>query len=242
VQNAGGEPIAYRGSASEPMVIPLREAGAPAAVASASAEEEDDDSGDARWFVALTLGGGAGWTSGGGEVTPKGSVGAGELAPAPLGHLAPEIGYFVNDGFMLSVQLRLQYVTGTTPQNAPAGATDCGNDGVCHGATAALAGFLRATWLWGRAGRLHPYLALTAGGGNIRHVATLKNVSTCGDAARPVPCRDTVAAGPVFAGAGAGLIWNATDSVALTLGLTALAGFPAFTAHADLNGGVAFEF
>jgi hypothetical protein len=214
--------------------------------AGAAGEAEGDESnyeeGDwPHWFLGLALGGGAGFTSGHGEVTPQGMVSPSRIAPAALGQASPEIGYFVREDLLISVQMRFQYVTGTTQQNAPAGSGDCGPDHVCTPARSAVAGFARATWLWGEE-NLHPYLTATAGGGYIRHVATLKNVVTCGDPAKPVPCVDTVAAGPVFVGGGAGLFYSLYDHLALTLGLNALLGFTTFTAHVDLNGGIALEF
>jgi hypothetical protein len=237
-QDDAGASLASRGSAARPLVVALKEAGAPEETVGDQSDEEETGP---HFFLGLALGGGAGWTTGNGDVTTHGMVSPARIAPAWLGQASPEIGYFVNEGLLISVQARLQYVTGTTPQNAPAGSSDCGPDHVCNPAQSALAVLGRVTWLWGEE-NLHPYLAATAGGGYIRHVATLKNVSTCGDAARPVPCVDTVAAGPVFVGGGGGFFYNFADHAAVTFGFNALLGFTAFTAHVDLNGGVALEF
>ena len=46
----------------------------------------------------------------------------------------------------------------------------------------------------------------------------------------------------MFAGVGAGIMYNLSPAFALTLGTNALLGFTKFTFHVDLNAGVAFEF
>ena len=55
-------------------------------------------------------------------------------------------------------------------------------------------------------------------------------------------CVDTVPSGPVFAGVGAGIMYNVSPTFALTFGTNALLGFTKFTFHVDLNAGVALEF
>jgi hypothetical protein len=55
-------------------------------------------------------------------------------------------------------------------------------------------------------------------------------------------CVDTVPAGPIFVGAGAGIMYNVSPAFALTLGTNVLVGFTKFTFHVDLNAGVAFEY
>ena len=80
--------------------------------------------------------------------------------------------------------------------------------------------------------------------GTIRHVAEFQSQNNCGT---PPPgsqtgnqtCVDTVPSGPVFIGAGAGVLYNVTPAFALTLGTNALVGFTKFTFHVDLNLGVA---
>jgi hypothetical protein len=239
-RDGAGAVTAARGSAGRPWAVALGDAG-DASDETADVDTHDEEDDGPHWFLGLGIGSGGGWTSGSGEVNPKGMVSPARIAASRLGQVTPELGYFVREGFLISLQLRLQYVTGATSQTAPAGSSDCGPDHVCEPAKAAVAGFARATWLWG-AENLHPYLAITAGGGRIRHVAALKNVTTCGDPAKPVPCVDTVAAGPVFVGGGGGLLYDISDKTSLMLGFNALAGFTTFTAQVDIDGGIALQF
>jgi hypothetical protein len=53
---------------------------------------------------------------------------------------------------------------------------------------------------------------------------------------------DTVPAGPILVGAGAGIMYNVSPAFALTLGTNALVAFTKFTFHVDLNAGLAFEY
>ena len=88
---------------------------------------------------------------------------------------------------------------------------------------------------------MRPYVSGAVGGGQIRHVATFPSVALCGANGKSV-CSDTVLAGPVFLGAGGGVMINVSDSVALNLGVATQLGFPNFTFNLDINGGVAVEF
>jgi hypothetical protein len=229
-QNEAGEAVGSKGSADEPFVVTLgavrRRRPPPKPVKPPPPEGP-------HWLVAMALGSGAGWTSGTGEVNPADVVSPSGFAPSQLAHIAPEVGYFLHPGFLISAQLRLQYITGAT-------SFACGS-GTCNPPKTSIAAFARATWLWGD-DKLHPYVAATGGAGSIRHVATFTSQATCGNPNNPVTCVDTLSSGPVFAGAGAGVFYNATDSLALTLGVNALAGFPTFTVQMDFNGGVAVEF
>jgi hypothetical protein len=231
-QNDAGDRVASKGNADEPMVVTLGAARRRRVVPPKQPARPVEAEGP-RWLIGMALGGGAGWTSGTGEVNPADVVTPSGVAPSQLAHLAPEVGYFLRPGFMLSAQLRLQYVTGATTMMC--------STGTCAAPKTALAGFARATWLFG-AEKLHPYFAAIAGGGDIRHVAEFKSHKTCGDPSNPVVCVDTLTSGPVFAGAGVGLFYNTSDSFALTLGLSTLAGFPTFTVQMDVNGGIAVEF
>jgi hypothetical protein len=233
--DSGGDAVASRGSTRDPFVVNLegRAPGAPP-------EEAADAAGGSRWFVGLSAGGGVGWTTGSGEVNPMAKVSPAGLARAKLGQASPEIGYFVSPTFLLSARLRYQSVSGATARTVSD--QSCGPSQVCNPPKSAWAGFLRATWLWGE-GAVHPYLAATAGAGGIRHVTEFPSLVDCGsDPAHKVTCVDTVEAGPVFAGGGAGLFLDVSDHFAFTLGLDTLLGFPRFTLHADLNAGVAVEF
>jgi len=193
------------------------------------------------WYLGLGVGSGFGYTTGYGEVNNNDKINPPGFAPSSLGHIAPEIGYFVNRDFLLSLQLRFQYVSGATSYYAPTNTTPpvCG-DNVCTPAWYALAGFARANFLFGE-GDFRPYITGTLGLGQIRHVAEFASITNCGPN-RSSTCTDTVAAGPVFLGGGGGLLYNLTPSFGLTLGANLLVGFTTFTFHVDINAGIAAMF
>jgi len=92
------------------------------------------------------------------------NVGAGGVAIAPF-HLALEIGGMVTKNFSISAMARFQLVTGANAEtqdflNAQFPATGK--------ATGAISGFLRFRYRF-LDGIFHPYVALTIGGGQIRH-------------------------------------------------------------------------
>ena len=190
------------------------------------------------WFLAFGIGSGMGLTSGNGEVNTAVKAPSG-FQPSSVVHLSPEIGYFVRRNLLLSLQGRFQLISGATPERDPNPVSSCGADHVCSGSTGATAVFAKATWFFGE-GALHPYVSGALGFGRIRHVVSLPNLSDCGaDAAHPVACVDTAAAGPVFIGPGAGVAFDLSRHLSLTLGASTLLGFSAFTFHVDVNAGVA---
>lgn len=242
-ENDQEETLATKGTEESPFVVALRPA--PPVVAKRQPEEEDDDEEPGpRWFIGLGLGSGVGWTTGNGEVNADHKIDPPGFAPSGLGHVAPELGYFVAPGWLLSGQLRFQYITGPTEEKLDP-ATDptfeCGTDHVCSTAKYALAGFVKITRFFG-VSELHPYVSFSAGGGNIRHVAEFPSVGKkCGPNGDQT-CVDTVAAGPVLFGPGVGVLYNLSEGFALTLGAVSYVGVPDFTFHVDLNAGLAIEF
>jgi hypothetical protein len=223
--------IAKKGSAAEPMVVELRGPGGAAlgqkkkaAPPPKKAEPEGP-----TWYIGLGVGSGFGWTTGTGEINPKDVVKPAGFAPAKLGQVSPEVGYFLSPDLLLSLQIRFQLVTGTTSNFTGPGAGSA--------PSYALAGFARARYLFD-AGDVHPFVGGLLGGGTIRHVATFNSV-LC---APKTPCVDSMKAGPIFVGGTAGVIYNVTPTVGLT-GETNLAlGFTNFTFNIDINVGVALEF
>src|SRR4029079_18004007 len=107
--------------------------------------------------------------------------------------------------------------------------------------TYAFAGFARITQFFGE-GDFRTYVAGNLGLGTIRHLATFESQPVCGGPTGGQTCIDTVASGPVFVGAGAGIMYNVSPAFALTLGTNAVLGFTKFTFNVDLNAGVAFEY
>jgi hypothetical protein len=194
-------------------------------------------------FFGLGIGSGVGWTTGTGEVNAtRNAVNPAGFEMSRLLHFAPEVGYYVSPDLLISVQLRFQLISGVTDyhsggNNPPGG---CGSDDICPAGKYAFAGFARASYFFGE-GDLRTYIAGTAGLGTIRHVATFESNPICG-ANQSTTCVDTVPSGPIFVGAGAGIMYNVSPAFALTLGTNALLGFTKFTFHVDLNAGVAFEY
>ncbi len=239
-EDPDGNPVAARGSVDNPLVIHLSGVGAP----KREEEDEDDDEGaqagegsDYRYFVGMMMGTGFGWATGTGDTNADVMINPSGLAPAAAAQFAPEFGYWLNDTLMLSLQLRYQVVTGTTAIYAPS----CGPDGVCHTANYALAAFAKATWMYGEK-KLHPFFSLSAGAGRIRHKVTFSKIEhTCGSNHNQT-CVDTIGAGPVFVGPGAGVMYDLTDSLGLIAQLNSVLGFPDFTANVDVNIGVAYQF
>jgi hypothetical protein len=236
-QKEDGDSVGSKGSAEDPLVVTLKGAGAP----EPKEKGEDEEEGEVHWFVGLGFGSGFGWATGAGEVNVSHMINPAGLAPSQLGHVLPEVGYFVTPKLLVSAQLRFQYITGPTPEPGPA--SDCGSDLICSPAKSAVAFFGKASWLFGE-GNFHPYAAGLLGGGYVRHVAAFPSAGkNCGTTpAAMEPCVDTVVAGPVFVGGGAGFYYNLSQMFALSLGLNTYAGFPKFTFQFDFNGGVALEF
>ena len=138
---------------------------------------------------------------------------------------------------VLSLQLRLQLVTGGT--TTPAGTGGCGSSADCAAKGVALSGFARARWLFDF-DDLHPFVGGLLGGGDIRHVASFASKPFCGSGHDT--CVDTVASGPIFVGGSGGLLYNVSPSVALLAETNLALGFTHFTFNVDIDVGVAFEF
>lgn len=219
----------------------------PAGRAGSGSDEDEDVEASAepseggarsRWLVGFGVGSGIGWASGTGEVSTA-QVPSG-FQPSSVIHLAPELGYFLRPDLLLSLQGRIQFISGATAERDPGG-TACGSDRVCspsHGATAV---FAKATKFFAPSG-FRPYLSGALGVGTIRHVVSLPQRNNCGtDPAHPVACVDTAAAGPVLLGPGGGFMYELGRHFALTLGASALVGVSAFTFHLDVGGGIAVE-
>ncbi len=248
--------VASKGSAASPLVVSLLGPGGaalgPGKKKPVAPPPKQKESEGPTWYFALGLGSGFGWTTGQGEINkgnamspkdppPGDQVNPGGFAWARLGQIAPEVGYFLSPDLMVSVQLRLQLVTGATPFYAvPTDTTTCGTSMICSAPSLAIAGFARAHYLF-HFDDLHPFVSGMAGGGTIRHVATFNTLPRCGSDMHTT-CVDTIAAGPIFVGAGGGLFYNLSEAFALTAETNMIVGFTNFTLNFDVNVGIAVEY
>ena len=236
----GGTPVANNGTAAEPHQIAL-------ATSLLTGRPDDPGSGRrrdgaSRYWVSLAVGGGYGYAKGNPEVTPRWVKANGDkqdiefsgVAPATLMHLAPEIGYFLSPTMILSVQARLQLVTGATEVYDKA----C-QGMVCKPAPGAVAVLGKATWLFGEPGGLRPYVSLAAGGGQIRHLVSVP-LKDCG-ANKKEQCVDTVVGGPLLLGPSAGLFYPLGSAMFFTGSVNTLIGLPNTALNADLNVGLGMK-
>src|SRR6185312_15275055 len=233
--DAAGNAIASKGKTEAPMTIALSSGGAiikkKAPEPAPGAEEEEPEH---RYFAALLLGTGFGWATGVGDLNHDVSISPPGMAWAKLGHIAPEVGYWVSSSLMLSVQLRYQLITGTTDLYAS------GNR-VYHAANYAFAAFAKATWRWG-GDDWHPFFSLAAGGGQIRHVVDFGPRATGCGSNRTQNCVDTIAAGPILFGPGGGISYDLTERLAFVAQANAVLAFSNFTFNVDINAGLAMGF
>jgi hypothetical protein len=254
VQGDDDQTLASKGSATSPLVVTLR-GGVAKKRPPPPPPEKKEETGAPTWYFAFGLGTGFGWTTGQGEINkgdasitdamgrqidlpPGDKVDPAGFAWARLGQIAPEVGYYLTPELMLSLQVRLQFVSGATPFYSPT----CGASGLCAPPSLSVAGFARAHYFLSlEDSPLHPFVAGMVGGGQIRHVATFNSHPVCGIDMH-TPCVDTIPAGPVFVGGGGGFLFNLSPSFALTAEADAVAGFTDFTINFDVNVGVAILY
>jgi hypothetical protein len=188
------------------------------------------------WLV-LAIGSGGGYHAGKPEMnpvdnnTPQGDIRVSGFGLARLGHVAPEIGFFPKPNLVISVQGRLQSVSGT--QDIEVGRN------TYHPAEYAIAGLAKLSWFMRTQQRLRPFISAQMGAGQIRHTITTPagaNLTGCGDGPT---CKDTVVGGLALAGAGAGLTWRLDENLAAYAALNLLVAAPNLMVNADLNLGIA---
>jgi len=237
-QDDDGQPVASRGTEERPLVISFaatsRSSSKTAGAVERKAErqpDEDDDEEVGKFFVSLLVGSGVGYTSGTGEVNADTPV-AGTVSGALIGHIAPEVGYWLAPGFMVSLQGRFQLVSGPT-EYAETNRTH-------SPVPAALAVLAKASWFMGSSD-FRPFISAGVGGGQIRHVVTFSNLNDCG-ATRNQTCVDSVVAGPLLGQVGGGFVYRLTPTLGLVLSSNAQVAAPNFTLNLDVNAGVGFSF
>ncbi|MDX2021460.1 MAG: tetratricopeptide repeat protein [Deltaproteobacteria bacterium] len=267
-----GRAVANNGSETEPHVVALGDAAAGVDAASlveaepeaAPAADETPAGPDKVGFVfGVSVGSGFGYVSGSPEVnptvadddgdpnTPAADINFSGVAASKLGHLNIEAGYAIRPGFILSLQARMQKVSGATEAFSVVDSN--GTTKKFSPATGAVSVFGKATWLLGAPGSIRPFVSVMGGGGELRHVVDIGDKrADCGPLPMPevgidpndsatLPnqkCVDTVKSGPLLVGGSAGLILKLADSVGVTAGLNGIVGIPNFALHADLNLGM----
>ena len=246
-QDEDGQPVANRGTESRPLVIQLAGEARPSERAHASEvtkrsenddsttvreEGETEDESSGRWFASVMVGSGVGYATGTGETNANLPV-SGSFASTSLGHVAPEVGYWVAPDLMISAQGRIQLVTGPTEL------VD-GTGRVYPPADVALALFVKASLFFGSES-FRPFISGGLGGGQIRHVVTFGAYHDCG-ATRTQTCVDSVVAGPALAEVGGGFIYKLTPTFGIEAASNLQIAEPKFTFNIDLNAGVAFNF
>jgi len=229
--NPEDQPIAMHGTPEHPHLIALAADTTPKPPTPKPAEP-------GLWLV-LAAGSGGGYHSGTPEMNPVYA----QYPPRPIhvsgfglasaAQLAPELGFFPRPRLLVSVQARLQFVTG---------AQDVQTDNqIYHPAQLALAGLAKLSLFPYRAvdQRLRPFVTVQAGLGQIRHEVTTPPSKGMTGCAAQTTCKDTVMGGLGLFGVAAGITWALDRSVALYGALSVLAGMPAFMVNADINLGVA---
>src|SRR5262245_54334600 len=108
-------PVATKGSANKTLKIAMLGAnGKPLvpAIRKGKKPEKPTEDETPSWFIGLGLGSGIGYTTGQGEIFADDKVDPPGLAMSRLLHFVPEVGYYVSPELLLSVQLRLQVISG----------------------------------------------------------------------------------------------------------------------------------
>lgn len=216
-----------------------------------AASGDDDSDGEPGFFIALGLGSGGGIAKGHLDTNTdvaRGGTGdnswSGGFAPSRLGHITASVGYFLSSDLMLSLDGRLQVITGTTPVTASSDCTmPCATRSPPSTAFAVLA---KANYYFS-SGDLRPFVSGGLGAGVIRQVVKINVVQTdpldtthCGSGGNDPTCVDTVTGGPFLLAAGGGVSYQ-MGSIALLGAVATNIGMPKFILNFDLTFGVGFR-
>jgi hypothetical protein len=195
-------------------------------------EEEEEAAGTDQptMFLALGLGSGFGYANSHLDANkdvfqgPNADNSWTGVAPSRLGHLVASVGYFVSPKLVLSLEGRIQIVSGTTPTGTTKSCVPS-----CKSPSSAFAGLLKASWFFS-SDVVSPFVSGGVGGGSIRQVVKLNGVSDCGNGSER--CIDTVTGGPLLLAAGGGVAYR-LGKVALLGSVTANVGVPNFMLNVD---------
>jgi hypothetical protein len=203
--------------------------------------DDDDDSDEAGagatgggFYLGLTIGSGAGIASGSAHLDPAHKLASPGFAPGQLGQIEPQIGYFLSSKLLLSLALRLQYVSSTNGENA------CGPNGTsyCNPTTYAMAALARATWFVGD-GPFHWTFGGQLGGGYVAHAVSFSQTN-CGMNGN-TGCVDALLGGPFLIGPTFGLWYDLGSTVGLIAAVNSEIGAPKFTFNFDVDVGLGFR-
>jgi hypothetical protein len=196
-------------------------------------EEEETASKESGSRIFLSLGVGSGFGVAKGHLDANKDIyqggnldnsWSGGLAWSRLGHLSLGVGYFISSDLMLSLEGRIQFVSGTTATGMTEHCVPS-----CSSPGTAIAAIAKASWFFAPA-PLRPFLSGGLGGGSIRQVVKLGGVADCGNGSQQ--CVDTVTGGPVLLAVGGGIAYE-MGSLALLAVLTANVGVPNFMLNLD---------
>jgi len=216
-------------------------------VAKAPPKKEEEEKGDESFFLSLGIGTGAGIGRGkldtNTDVAKNGTGDdswSGGLASSRLGHITLGAGYLLSSDLTLSLEGRLQIITGTTQVT---GSAACPTS--CSPPSTAFAVMAKATYYLSP-GPLRPFVQGGIGGGAIREVVKLTvtpnpadptQATHCGTSGTEPSCVDTVTGGPLLLAAGGGVSYD-LGPVDLLASLVANVGVPHFMLNVDLTLGV----
>jgi hypothetical protein len=145
-------------------------------------------------------------------------------APSGLGQIVASVGYYVSRQLVLSLEGRIQIVSGTTPT---AMTQNCMPS--CKPPGTAFAALLKGSWFFS-SDQVSPFVTGGIGGGSIRHVVKVNGVSDCGNGSEQ--CVDTVTGGPLLLAVGGGVAYQ-LGSVSLLGGVTTNLAVPNFMLNVD---------
>jgi hypothetical protein len=187
--------------------------------------------GNRKWWIGLGAGTGFGYAKGKGLEAVNRSTDAfhnlaAEFVPggafAGLLHLAPEVGYQISPNVAISVEGRFQYI----PQPAQYSR---------FAATGALSGLVKIMRYTKQAQIRFFGTAIAGGGEGFRFTVYPVDPGLHPELSQVQDFKDTVLGGPIIAGAGVGMYYEATKRMAVVLEAHGLAGFPTFSFVADGN-------
>ena len=187
--------------------------------------------GNRKWWFGLGAGTGFGYAKGKGLEAVNRSTDsfhslAQEFVPggafAGLMHFAPEVGYQISPNVAISVEGRFQYI----PQPAQYSR---------FAATGALSGLLKVMRYTKQAQIRFFGSAIAGGGEGFRFTVYPVDPGLHPELSNVQDFKDTVLGGPIIAGAGVGMYYEATKRVSIVVEAHGLAGFPTFSFVADGN-------